>query len=315
MDPEAVDAPSQPSATSSLQETPQPSVATRYQGVRYETLPPLSTGKECLYLRGVPYDAKPETIMEFLGEDAHSVVDQGVHIVYTPEGQPSGEAIIQMNSEDAAFWACSNSHSRYMMGQKPSIIEALLCSVDEMKTMLAGSQPGPVPFSPSGAGEPQPGLNDAINPGQPQVPTWQPAAMAAPSPTCLPPGMPWSPPMVSPGACSPDKATVTMLLVRDLPESATENDIMTFFNSFPGLQADAVYMRHLADPRMKGSAFVAVPCHAGAVRAVLDRQCHYIANRKVELCIVDTDSVLRWLRAPSRAHLYNVPAPPPPAGK
>lgn len=308
MDSETVDAPPEPSAASSSQEAPQTSVATpRYQGVHYETAPPLSTGKECLYLRGVPLDAQPETIMEFLGPDAYAVVSQGVHIIYNAGGQPSGDAIIQMYSEECAFWAVVNSHGRYMKGQKPSCIEALLCSVDEMKAMLAGARP--VPFPESGAGEPHPELDGGIKPDdQYPVSALEPAAVPTPSTTFNSPGMPSSSSTVSPEACRPNKANlITMVLVTNLPESATVDDIKAFFGGFPGLEADAVYMRHHADPRLKGSAFVAVPCLPTAVRAVLDRQCHYIANHKVNLFIVDTDCVLRWLRAPSRAHLYSVP--------
>ncbi|KAH9372650.1 hypothetical protein HPB48_010143 [Haemaphysalis longicornis] len=306
MDFETVDAPPQPSAPSSPQETIQPSVPARSQGVRHETLPPLSTSKECLRLQGVPLDAQHETIMEFLGPDARSVVDQGVHIVYTAEGQPSGEAIFQMNSEESAFRAFVNSRNRLMMGRKAEL-------VDEMKTKLAGAQP--VPYPESGAREPQPeDLQDAIEPGdQPPVPTPEPAAVATLSPTFNTPAV--SAPTVSPETCSPMEAPLTMLLVSDMPACATEDDIKAFFSGFPGLKADGVYMMHLADHRHVGSAFVAIPCHKDAVAAILGGRRHLINNCVVTLSIADTDMVLRWLRAPSRAHLYNVPAPNPAPGK
>ncbi|XP_077560741.1 epithelial splicing regulatory protein 2-like [Haemaphysalis longicornis] len=306
---ETVDAPPQPSA----QETIQPSVPARSQGVRHETLAPLSTGKECLRLQGVPLDGQHETIIEFLGPDARSVVDQGVHIVYTAEGQPSGEAIVQMNSEESASRAVVNCHNRFMMGRKPSRVQAFLCSVDEMKTKLAGAQP--VPYPESGARQPQPeDLQDAIKPGdQHPVPTPEPAAVATPPPTFNTLAM--SAPTVSPETCSPKKAPLTMVLVSDMPECATEDDIKAFFSGFPGLKADGVYMMHLADHRHMGSAFVAIPCHKDAVAAILGGRRHLINNCVVTLSIADTDMVLRWLRAPSRAHLYNVPAPNPAPGK
>ncbi|KAH9361137.1 hypothetical protein HPB48_002999 [Haemaphysalis longicornis] len=292
----------------------EPSVpTTRYEGVRYETLPPLSTGKECLRLQGVPLDAQHDTIMEFLGQDADFVVDQGVHIICTPEGQPSGEAIVQMNSEESAFWAVVHSHNRYMIGRKPSFVQAFLCSVDEMKSKIASSQSVPSPAN--GAVKPQPEEpQDATKPeDKPRVPTPEPAAVSTPSPTSNPPAM--SPPTASPETCSPSKVPLTMLQVTDMPECTTEDDIKAFFSGFPGLKADAVYMMHLADPHHKGSAFVAVPCHKDDVLAVLKGQRPEIKSRVVSLCIVDTNAALRWLRAPSRAHLYSVPAPNPAPGK
>ncbi|XP_077560635.1 epithelial splicing regulatory protein 1-like [Haemaphysalis longicornis] len=312
MDRETFDSPPEPLATSSLEETPEPSGATRYQGVQYQTLPPLSTGKPCLHLRGLPDDAQPETIIEFLGQDAYSVIDQGVHIIYTPEGRPSGEAIVHMKSEEAAFWAVVNSHNRHMMGRRPSIIEALLCSVDEMKARLAGSQPGPVSFPRDGAGEPQPELHYFTNPGHPSALT--PAAVATPSPLMSPASSMPSPlsQAALPETCSPDMAAATWLLVRNLPESATVQDVLAFFSGFPGLKPDGVYMLNKADRFFKDSAFVAVPCRATAVRGVLDRQCHYIGDRKIDICIVDTASALRWLRVPGRAHAYGVPPPSQP---
>lgn len=258
MDPKTFHTPPQPSAAALPQETPQPSVARQYQGLRYELLPPLSTGKECLHLRKLPDDAQPMAIIEFLGQHAHTVIHQGVHNIYTSEGQPSVTAMIQINSGDTAFWAVAHSHSRYMMGQNPSCREALLGVVDEMQTMLASSEPGPVPIPPSSAGE----LSDYNSADQPPIPTRQPAAVATPSPRVSPglisPGMPWIPPSptVSPETCSPTKATVTMLLVRNQPKPATVHDIMVFFNGIPGLKTDGVYMMHHVDRRFKQSAFV-----------------------------------------------------------
>ncbi|KAH9383663.1 hypothetical protein HPB48_025415 [Haemaphysalis longicornis] len=310
MNPKASDAPPQLSVKYLLQELPLPSPSVLQQAVRYEAMPKLSTGKECLHLRGLPVDAQPETIMQFLGPDALSVIPEGVHIMYTPEGQPSGEAIIQMNSEESAFWAVVNSHDRCMMGprRKPSRIEALLCSVTEMKTMLAKTLPGPI--SPSGGTrEPQ---REPNHPGRPPVLTPRPAMMAPTAatmpPTFVPRGVPWSAPRpaVPLETLSPYK--VTWLLVRDLPESATDSDITAFFDSTLGLKTGGVYLVHQADFSL--SAVVGVQCPPATLQAVLNcRQCHYIGNRRIDLRIVDAEYVSRWLTTPPRALVCNLPEP------
>lgn len=47
------------------------------------------TRKDCIRLRGLPYEAQVEHILEFLGEHAKSIVYQGVHMVYNAQvGQP-----------------------------------------------------------------------------------------------------------------------------------------------------------------------------------------------------------------------------------
>ena len=40
------------------------------------------TRKDCIRLRGLPYTAQVEHILEFLGEHASNIVRQGVHMVY-----------------------------------------------------------------------------------------------------------------------------------------------------------------------------------------------------------------------------------------
>ncbi|KAH9361428.1 hypothetical protein HPB48_003898 [Haemaphysalis longicornis] len=304
MGPKKFGAPPLPPVRPSRQERPQTSGATPHQGLPYGMLPVLSAGKVCLHLRGLPDGAQHETITEFLGPYAHSVTYQGVYVVYTTEGRPSGEAIIHMISEESAFWAVVHAHNRCMMGQSPSRIEASLCTVEEMQAVLASAA--------SNSMVPQP--HGALNPDRPPLPTWQPAAAATPPPrmssTLDPTSLPWSPPnlTVPPATSTLDEAAVTMLLVRNLPDSATEHHIIAFFDGFRGLKADGVYMLGAADPRFENSAFVTVTCDPTSVRAALDRQCNYICNQKVDLCIFDTDCALRWLRARSRAHLYNFPA-------
>lgn len=40
------------------------------------------TRRDCIRLRGLPYEAQVEHILNFLGEHANNIVLQGVHMVY-----------------------------------------------------------------------------------------------------------------------------------------------------------------------------------------------------------------------------------------
>uniref|UniRef100_A0A8D9FA09 RNA-binding protein fusilli n=1 Tax=Cacopsylla melanoneura TaxID=428564 RepID=A0A8D9FA09_9HEMI len=105
------------------------------------------TRKDCIRLRGLPYDASVEHILEFLGEFASNIVYQGVHMVYNTQGQPSGEAFIQMDSEQSAFLAAQLRHNRYMIiGKKQRYIEVFQCSGEDMNLVLNGVLP---PTSPA----------------------------------------------------------------------------------------------------------------------------------------------------------------------
>ena len=47
------------------------------------------TRKDCIRLRGLPYEAQVEHILEFLGEHAKNIVYQGVHMVYNAQVSPA----------------------------------------------------------------------------------------------------------------------------------------------------------------------------------------------------------------------------------
>ncbi|XP_063591181.1 RNA-binding protein fusilli-like isoform X4 [Penaeus indicus] len=110
------------------------------------------TRKDCIRLRGLPFEAQVEHILEFLGEHAKSIVYQGVHMVYNAHGQPSGEAFIQMDSEHSAFLASQQRHHRYMVfGKKQRYIEVFQCSGEDMNMVLTGGLPTQRPvMSPGG---------------------------------------------------------------------------------------------------------------------------------------------------------------------
>ena len=43
------------------------------------------TRKDCIRLRGLPYEAQVERILEFLGDHAKNIVYQGVHMVFNAQ--------------------------------------------------------------------------------------------------------------------------------------------------------------------------------------------------------------------------------------
>ncbi|XP_064109194.1 RNA-binding protein fusilli-like isoform X4 [Macrobrachium nipponense] len=167
------------------------------------------TRKDCIRLRGLPFEAQVEHILEFLGEHAKSIVYQGVHMVYNAHGQPSGEAFIQMDGEHSAFMASQQRHHRYMIfGKKQRYIEVFQCSGEDMNMVLTGGLPAQRPIVspgmlvwdnsttnlPGGALHP-PGLPPTVAP-RPPGPLFHGAAppgLPPPPHGSVIPGMPQSP--------------------------------------------------------------------------------------------------------------------------
>lgn len=58
--------------------------------------------RNCIRLRGMPYSASLDMIMNFLGECSQYILPSGVHMVLNQQGRPSGDAFIQMISPE---WA------------------------------------------------------------------------------------------------------------------------------------------------------------------------------------------------------------------
>ncbi|XP_078254535.1 epithelial splicing regulatory protein 1 [Rhinoraja longicauda] len=91
--------------------------------------------RDCIRLRGLPYAAMIEDILEFLGDFTYDIRLQGVHMVLNQQGRPSGDAFIQMRSSDRAFLAAQRCHKRTM---KERYVEVFQCSADEMNYVLMG---------------------------------------------------------------------------------------------------------------------------------------------------------------------------------
>ncbi|XP_058828750.1 RNA-binding protein fusilli isoform X1 [Topomyia yanbarensis] len=124
-------------------EPPQPPLIAALPPVQMPLLPQhvitSGTEKNCIRLRGLPYEAKVEHILHFLEDFAKHIVYQGVHLVYNAQGQFNGEAFIQMDSETAAFQSAQQKHHKNMMfGKKQRYIEVFQCSGDDMNMVLNG---------------------------------------------------------------------------------------------------------------------------------------------------------------------------------
>lgn len=63
-----------------------------------------------------------------------------IRLSLSVQGQPSGEAFIQMDSESSAYACASQRHHRYMIyGKKQRYIEVFQCSGDDMNLVLTGA--------------------------------------------------------------------------------------------------------------------------------------------------------------------------------
>lgn len=87
------------------------------------------------------------------------------------QGQPSGEAFIQMDSEEAAHASAQQKHNKYMMfGKKYRYIEVFQCSGDDMNLVLNGGLHSPATATKS----------PLLSPGM--LPQTQQATQSLPSP-------------------------------------------------------------------------------------------------------------------------------------
>lgn len=97
-------------------------------------VPPTNV-RDCVRLRGLPYAATIEDILDFLGEFSTDIRTHGVHMVLNHQGRPSGDAFIQMKSTDRAFMAAQKYHKKTM---KDRYVEVFQCSAEEMNFVLMG---------------------------------------------------------------------------------------------------------------------------------------------------------------------------------
>ncbi|NWI73495.1 ESRP2 protein, partial [Dryoscopus gambensis] len=97
----------------------------------------IATGsiRDCVRLRGLPYTAGIDDILEFMGDATGDIKPHGVHMVLNQQGRPSGDAFIQMKSADKAFMVAQKCHKKMM---KDRYVEVFQCSGEEMNFVLMG---------------------------------------------------------------------------------------------------------------------------------------------------------------------------------
>jgi len=232
--------------------------------------------KDCIRLRGLPFEAQVEHILQFLGEMANLIKVQGVHMVINAQGQPSGEAFIQMLSEEAAFVAAKERHHRYMpFGKKQRYIEVFQCSGDDMNLVLSGSTPT------------QQGL--VVSPGGGMLtPPYGLYSYPAP-PTLLPtvaqltprvPAYPTYPPSLYYWPAYPSPPVSPTSYYGGLTSPVT-NGLQT---GGPGLIApECIQMQQNAEGQPSGEAMVSFTSRAEAERAILEKNKQHIGTRYIEL--------------------------------
>ncbi|XP_013780783.1 epithelial splicing regulatory protein 2-like isoform X2 [Limulus polyphemus] len=249
-----------------------------------QQLLPSGSRKDCIRLRGLPYEAQVEHILEFLGDHSKNIVFQGVHMVYNAQGQPSGEAFIQMDSEQSAYLAAQQRHHRYMVfGKKQRYIEVFQCSVDDMNLVLTGGIPVQRQLiSPGGTMLPPPygvypyvqttPVLPTVAPLTPRVPTYYPQIFYWPYPS----------PPVSPTTYYSHTGP-TMVIMRGLPFNSAVADILNFFQGFSELTSECIQLQRNGDGRPNGEALVTFSSRAEAERAIQEKNRQNIGNRYIEL--------------------------------
>ncbi|XP_039256749.2 epithelial splicing regulatory protein 1-like [Styela clava] len=105
-----------------------------------QVVTPPGSIRNCIRLRGMPYSATVEDIMQFLGDLSLGILPNGIHMVLNQQGRPSGDAFIQMTTpENAALAALDISkggcHKKHM---RERYVEVFQCSGDEMNMVLMG---------------------------------------------------------------------------------------------------------------------------------------------------------------------------------
>ncbi|XP_041376014.1 epithelial splicing regulatory protein 1-like isoform X2 [Gigantopelta aegis] len=263
------------------------------------------TRKDCIRLRNIPAGAQVTDILTFLGEYSQFIVYQGVHMVYTAQGEPSGEAFIQMDTEESSTHTTLNRHRRQMVfANKKRIIDVIQCSGDDMSLVLTSGmpvtqlpQPGPAPTiqrpiltpvsttilpSPSLGGLPFAQLPQPIPAGFPPTLTQIPQRPAS----FYPPILYWYPsPPVSPQTYITHTGP-SVVVMRGLPINVTVQDIMAYFQGFSEVTADTVQLQTGGDGKPTGDALITFSSRAEAERAIMERNRRHLGNRFIELFMV-----------------------------
>ncbi|OWF42033.1 epithelial splicing regulatory protein 1-like isoform X1 [Mizuhopecten yessoensis] len=275
------------------------------------------TKRDCVRLRNLPSVAQVTDILNFLGEFSQFIVYQGVHMVYTAQGEPSGEAFIQMDSEEAAQLTTLNRYKKAMIfGQKKRIIDVIQCSGEDMNLVLTSGIGGFPPAMQQATLAPQPHtqllqrqlISQAIHPAPTMIPTsalttpslsyahlpqpfqtaFPPATMPTmqPRPAYYPPIIYWYPsPPISPQTIVSQTGPCPVVL-RGIPFNTSMQDLMNFFGGFPEVTPESIQLQALPDGRPNGEAVVTFVTRGEAERAIIQLNKNTIGNCVIDLFLV-----------------------------
>lgn len=105
-------------------------------------------GSGWLRLRGMPYTASQRDVAEFLAD--YAVPETDITIKYGTDGRPSGEAFVQMDSEETAY-AAKPALDRKSMGSR--FIEVFVSSYEESQAVRTNQRAGPYSGGGGGGGK------------------------------------------------------------------------------------------------------------------------------------------------------------------
>ncbi|XP_016310420.1 epithelial splicing regulatory protein 2-like isoform X2 [Sinocyclocheilus anshuiensis] len=246
------------------------------------TSPFITTGstRDCIRLRGLPYTAAIEDILDFMGEHTIDIKPHGVHMVLNQQGRPSGDAFIQMKSADRAFMMAQKCHKKMM---KDRYVEVFQCSTEEMSFVLMGGT-----LNRSGLSPPPcklPCLSPPTYAAFPATPAMLPTEAALYQPPLLAtPRTPQAPahnPVPALAYYSPQlymNMNMNMSYTTYYPSPPVSpstvsytgvKDILGFFQGYQ-LQADSVLMLYNWSGQRSGEALVTFPSEKAARLAVAE---------------------------------------------
>ncbi|XP_051511282.1 epithelial splicing regulatory protein 2-like isoform X1 [Myxocyprinus asiaticus] len=201
--------------------------------------PFITTGsmRDCIRLRGLPYTAAIEDILEFMGEHTIDIKPHGVHMVLNQQGRPSGDAFIQMKSADRAFMVAQKCHKKMM---KDRYVEVFQCSTEEMSFVLMGGT-----LNRSGLSPPPcklPCLSPPTYAAYPAAGTMLPSEAALFQPPLLATPRTPQPPTHSPLAyySPPPQLYMNMNYTAYYPSPPVSPSTMSYFAAPPGSVAAAL---------------------------------------------------------------------------
>ncbi|XP_041046234.1 epithelial splicing regulatory protein 1 isoform X1 [Carcharodon carcharias] len=270
---------------------------------------PSTNLRDCIRLRGLPYAATIEDILEFLGEFTCDIRPHGVHMVLNQQGRPSGDAFIQMKSSDRAFLTSQKRHKRTM---KDRYVEVFQCSAEEMNFVLKGGILNRNGLSPPPCKLPclSPSPYNTF-PTQATVISAESAALYQQpvflSPRALPPSTAYYPagaqfymnysafyPSPSGSLTSigyfPTPAAVptqpgTIVRMQGLAYNTGVKEILNFFSGYQIPPESVLIMSNLYG-QPSGDAFVIFPSLDTAKQAVVEKNHQHIGSRFVDLYLL-----------------------------